>query len=184
MKNANDLLAEARSKFKDLSSEQIKIIQRFDRDNHLNGNAEATCENKLIDAILFARWFKKSFKKATVEDIKTYFVELSKRLSSNSITLKMNNIRIFYKWLYKTEEYPPVVKWMKIKSHYRKRLPSSVLTPEEIKILIEKAETPQHKAIISVLYDTGCRLGELAGMNLNEIVYVLNSINLYFDLNS
>lgn len=141
MKNANAQLAEAGSKFKGLLPEHIKSIQEFDRDNRLNGNADATCENKFLDVCLFGRWLKKPFMEATEEDIKAYFSEISKHLSSGSITLKMNNIRIFYRWIYKTEEYPPVVKWMKPKSKYNKRLPSSILTPEEIKILIDKAET-------------------------------------------
>jgi len=65
-----------------------------------------------------------------------------------------------------------VVKW--IKTGYAKsrtRLPRSILTPKEIKILINAATCVQHKAMLAVLFDTGCRLSELIGMKIEQIQY-------------
>jgi len=65
-----------------------------------------------------------------------------------------------------------IVRWLKTGfAKSKHRLPDSILTPEEIKILIDTATKIQHKAIVSVLFDTGVRLGELAGMSLNKIEY-------------
>jgi len=44
-----------------------------------------------------------------------------------------------------------------------------MLTEEEVKSLISYARTPQERALISVLYDSGCRIGELIYMRINQV---------------
>ena len=53
MKNTNEQLPEAGPKYNGLLPKQIKFIQESDRDNRLNGNADATCENKFMSVISF-----------------------------------------------------------------------------------------------------------------------------------
>jgi integrase/ribosomal protein L40E len=79
------------------------------------------------------------------------------------ITLKK-----FYKWLRKTDEYPEEVKWIKstIRNH---KFPEELLTQEEVKKLIEVAKYPRDKAFIFVLYDSGCRIGEIASLRLKDV---------------
>jgi hypothetical protein len=44
-----------------------------------------------------------------------------------------------------------------------------MLTEEEIRRMIEAAKTLRNKAIIAILYDTGCRIGELLNMRKKDV---------------
>jgi len=151
-----------------LLPEQVKVLQNYHRDNALNSLSEATCHNKMKDVTLFARAVKKPFDQVTEEDIKNYISDLSKRVRDNTLSVKKSAIKCFFKWFYKTDDYPAIVSW--IKTGYAKskhRMPESILTPDDIKSLIDSARTVQHKAIIAVLFDTGVRIGEFLNMNIN-----------------
>ena len=154
---------------KKILPEQLRILEEFDRDNKLNGLSSETCKNKLKEMLVFCSKVQKQFDKVTIEDIKNYFSEYS-YLKPSSLTVKKTLIKSFYKWKNGNEEYPELVRWIKVKySNSSDRLPESVLTPAEVKQIIDAATCIQHEALVAVLFDTGCRLGELVGMKLNEI---------------
>ncbi|MCJ7571360.1 MAG: tyrosine-type recombinase/integrase, partial [Candidatus Thermoplasmatota archaeon] len=178
MKKNNIVSAEAGNS--NLLPEQVKVLQNYHRDNVLNSLSEATCHNKMKDITLFARAVKKSFNQVTEEDIKSYLSELSKRVQDNTLSVKKSAIKSFFKWFYKTDDYPVIVRW--IKTGYAKskhRMPESILTPDDIKALINSAKTVQHKAIIAALYDTGVRIGEFLNMNINDIQYDENGAFIF-----
>jgi site-specific recombinase XerD len=85
---------------------------------------------------------------------------------SFKVTLKK-----FYKWLAGSEEYPEQVKWIKSTVKEKGKLPEELLTEDEIKALIEAAEHPRDKALVSVLYESGCRVGELASLRIKNVSF-------------
>ena len=91
MKKANFVLAEAGSS--KILPEQEKILQDYIRDSALNGLSKATCHCKYKDLNLFARAVKKPFDKVTVEDIKNYIINISKRLNDNTLSIKKSAIK-------------------------------------------------------------------------------------------
>ena len=73
-----------------------------------------------------------------------------------------STLRRFYKWLSNSEEYPEEVKWIKLKiKNGNHKLPEELLNEEDIKAMIEKADSLRDKALISVLYESGGRIGEI-----------------------
>ena len=81
-------------------------------------------------------------------------------------------IRKFYTWLRGSNEYPPEVAWMKVHTKIRNaKTPEDMLTEEEVKRLIEYARTIQEKAFISTLYESGCRIGELIYIKINQVKF-------------
>lgn len=81
-------------------------------------------------------------------------------------------IRKFYTWLRGTKEYPPEVAWMKVHTKIRNaKTHEDMLTEEEVKKLIEHARTVQERAIISTLYESGCRIGELIYIKINQVKF-------------
>lgn len=82
-------------------------------------------------------------------------------------------IKKFWKWLKNCEEgYPPEVRWVKATlKHHQKKLPDEILTPAEIQRLIGSARTVRDKALISVLYESGCRIGELMGLKIKHVQF-------------
>jgi len=164
----------AEARFKGLLPEQIEVLLKYDRDNSLKNLAESTCFNKTETIKLFSRQIKKPYDKITEEDIKEYILSISKRVKPNTLSMIKSYIKSFFKWYYK-DENPEIVRWLKTGfAKSKHRLPDSILTPAEIKILIDTATKIQHKALVAVLFDSGARLGEIAGMNLNQIEFDKN----------
>jgi len=79
-------------------------------------------------------------------------------------------LKRFYLWLRGKEDYPKEVKWIKttVKNSNHK-LPEELLTEEEILKMIETADHPRDKALISTLYESGCRIGELLALSLKHV---------------
>jgi len=78
----------------------------------------------------------------------------------------------FYKWLRATEEYPPEVRW--IRANMRgaaRKLPEEMLTEEEIAQLMRTADNARDRAIVMVLYESGCRIGEVGQLRIRNVEF-------------
>jgi len=79
-------------------------------------------------------------------------------------------LKRFFKWLRQSEVYPPEVSWLR--SNMRKSrcsLPNDILTQEEVRDMIAAARSSRDKALIAVLYESGCRIGELLGVRMRNV---------------
>ena len=84
-------------------------------------------------------------------------------------------LKKFYKWLKgDNKTYPEEVSWITTNiKRSQMRLPSEegLLTEDEIKRLVSCTDTPRDKAMVSVLYESGCRIGEIMSCRLNSITF-------------
>jgi len=85
-------------------------------------------------------------------------------------------LKRFYIWLYDNGKLPEdykIEKIRKIKGGTGKttKTAEQLLSQEEVKRMIEETPTSRDRALIAVLYDSGCRVGELATMNWNQVKY-------------
>ena len=53
----------------------------------------------------------------------------------------------------------------------RRKLPEDILSQDEIVSLLEATIRIRDKAIISVLYESGCRVGELVGLRIKDVIF-------------
>ncbi|MDP2750102.1 MAG: tyrosine-type recombinase/integrase, partial [Nanoarchaeota archaeon] len=78
------------------------------------------------------------------------------------------------KWVKGTECYPDEVKWIKTRIKRNEiRLPSEgdLMTEDDVAKIIEAAEHPRDKALISLIYESGCRIGEIASLQIKNIEF-------------
>jgi integrase/ribosomal protein L40E len=121
-----------------------------------------------------SRILKKDFNNASKEDIIQLAVTLNetKKATWTKVTYK-KMLKRFYKWLKNTgDEYPEEVKWLKAgMKKSERRLPSNqdLITEKEIEKLVDTAESSRDKAFISILYETGSRIGEIGSLQLKNI---------------
>ncbi|MBT7496896.1 tyrosine-type recombinase/integrase, partial [Candidatus Woesearchaeota archaeon] len=109
-----------------------------------------------------------------IEDLKRFVGEIQQREDYSPWTKQLYKVtlRKFYKWMKQTEEYPPEVSWIKINvSKSEKKLPSEgeLLTENEVRQLINSTNNLRDKALISVLYESGCRVGEIGTMRIKNV---------------
>jgi site-specific recombinase XerD/ribosomal protein L40E len=128
---------------------------------------------KYLDTIeRIARILKKPFKEATKDDITRLVREIEEREYTDWTKHDYKIIlKIFYRWLKKTEEYPEEVKWIKPRAKKGKLLPEEILTEDEVKKLAETATNLRDRAFILVLYESGCRIGEILSLRIHNVQF-------------
>jgi site-specific recombinase XerD len=111
-------------------------------------------------------------------DIREYLGHLQRRgLASTSLELKLHGLRTFFDFL----KLGGVVNFVaprvtSTRQRHRKlpRFPSI----EEVGKLIEAAESPRDRAMLEILYATGCRRAEVLGMRCEDVDFSGRSIRV------
>jgi len=135
---------------------------------------------RCIIAILQAKKVvRKPFKECNKDDIQHYinYLEDSGYRPSTLLTYK-SIIKKFFKVVYGNNEYyPDAVRWIKLKVSKDKQREEErlsydqFLTEDEVRLLIDTANTIQKKAFIAVGYETGARPEELLNIRIKDILF-------------
>lgn len=119
---------------------------------------------------MIARFLKKNFPQVTKEDLKELVrkIELKDYSEWTKLGYKIT-LKKFYQWFEGIEEgYPEKVSWIKTGIKKNREKLSNLPTQEEIEKLINAACTVRDKALVSALYESGCRIGELLNIRLKD----------------
>jgi len=164
-----------------ISKHNKKIIDKFKNTCIIEGVGKARIQRYLYDLIKIGEFFgKKNFEEATKEDIENvmnHFVNSGNKLtekpySQRTIEDFKKTLKRFFKWLRGIDTMPPEVSWLKCNGNATKlKTPEELLTPEEIKKMISVATSTMERAFVSLLYETGCRIGEIANIRLKDIEF-------------
>jgi len=151
---------------------KIKILE-FYRECLSQGLSQARIIKYLDTIERIARLLGKLFEDATKDDI----AELVQRIEGNNYSEWTKHdykliLKRFYKWLKKTDDYPEEVKWIQTRIRRNNNLlPEEILTEDEVKKLAEHAKNPRDKAFILVLYESGCRIGEILSLRIRNVQF-------------
>jgi site-specific recombinase XerD len=161
-----------RVKSSSLSTKNKEAILKFKDECLLELSAGRTLRY-VQNLVKLAKWLGKDFTDVNKDDIKA----LVRKINSKGYTewtkqFYRVTLRKFYRWLRGSEGYPPEVSWLKttIKSNNR-QLPEDMLSQADVKRLILAAQHPRDRAMIAVLYETGCRVGELLALKIRNIEF-------------
>jgi site-specific recombinase XerD len=157
---------------KELSKQDKEALVKFHEDLILEGLSLGRIIRHLHNLILISKWLGKDFNSATADDIKVVATKIEKdeHYSDWSKYGFKITIRKFYKWLKNSKEYPPEVSWMKVRiKENNLKLPEELLTEEDIKKMVEITKDPMERAFVSVLYESGCRIGEILTLRIKDV---------------
>jgi integrase len=155
-----------------ISVEDKQLLSEFHKECTINGLSKARI-SKYFDVLgRIALWFNKPFQKVIKEDI----MNLIQRVESSDYSEWTKHdykviLKIFYRWLKRTEDYPEEVKWIKASFRSSSILPEEILTEDDIKKLVESAFSLRDKAFILVLYESGCRIGEILSLRIRNVQF-------------
>ncbi len=123
----------------------------------------------------FARFYYQDFAKLDKQHIEAYALHLQQQ-KYTLWTLHTNRIciRRFYKWLLGNDEYyPEQVKWIPGSvpyTHLPQPNPGDMLTEQEIETLLDHTINARDKAFLSILAETGARIGEVGTLQIKDII--------------
>lgn len=116
--------------------------------------------------------FHKDFIAATRSDLEGLLRIIERREYSEwtkrdfRVTLKK-----FYRWLRGGDEDPPETAWIRCRGQNSNHmLPEELLTEDDVSRLIDACGNPRDKAFVAVLYESGCRIGEMASLKIKHVV--------------
>lgn len=133
----------------------------------LEGLSKYTLEGYELELRSLAKHIQKPVAEITPNDLREYLSHYE-YLKPGSLARKVSVLRTFFAWLV-DEEIIPRDLARKIKPpKVGKSLPKA-LTIEELEILREHCKTPRQRALLEVLYSTGCRLAEIQQLNRDDI---------------
>ena len=138
------------------------MLEELERRNY----AQTTTNVYLQTVEDFARYFKRPPDQLGPEHIREYQAYLfrERKLAAHTVTQRLAALRFFF---IQTMKKP----WSVADTPYPKKaryLPS-ILSPEEVALLIDSAQTRFHRIVLMTLYGTGVRRTELARLQLADI---------------
>lgn len=144
-------------------------INLFIAGKQLEGLSKITLDGYKIHLRIFSENVKKRVEDITTADIRVYLGRYQHQKIS-TISTKLSTLKSFFSWL-TSEEIIQRDPSMKIKPPKKeKRLPKA-LSIEELEMLRESCQNIRQRAMLEILYATGCRLSEVHGLSREDIDY-------------
>lgn len=158
----------------DLSEENKKLIMQFHDNCFTESLSLSKIERYLYDLFHYAIMLNKNLMDATREDIKSIVAQIEKKeWSPHTKHAFKVMIRKFYKSMEGIDEkgvYPERVKWLhsNVKNSQLKSS-EDLITESDVKKMISFSLNCRDKALISTLYESGCRISELGLIKFKDI---------------
>lgn len=157
-----------------ISEENKKLICKFKDFSFSSGVTTGRIVRYLFDLRTMAQLLNKNFEESNREDIEVLVgkLERSDRYFRFTVRDLKLTLRKFYKWLRNTDKFPEEVKWYKTHIKYDGITnPEDILTDEEVQKIINCSTNPRDRAFISMLYESGCRIGEILLLRMNQVKF-------------
>ena len=150
-----------------------ELILDYKRDQVFNDLSEATLLRNTQRLKIVAEQADKPFDEMDKLDVKDLIAWIHDQDYTNeTVDTYKNVVKSFWGWLKNADrgEAPEEVKWIKLSNgNSNGTLPKDLLTKDEIEAQISAAKNPRDKALISMLYETGARIGELIDLTVGDI---------------
>lgn len=133
------------------------------------GLSDSSLESYGRTLIRFADYMRRDVEDIAAMDIRMYLANYAKTgIKNSTVATETDILRGFFNWL-ESEEYIQKSPMKKIKSPKVEKRIRKALTKEEFEILRTGAKTLRQKALLELLYSTGCRLEEVENMKKSDI---------------
>lgn len=161
-----------RLKHSKIGQKNKDAILNFYKDCLPRGLSKARILKYLCTLETISKLYTKAFETSTKNDIAELVRKIEERDYSDWTKHDFKVvIKIFFRWLRKTDDYPDEVKWIKARVKNGHLLPEEILTEDEVKKLVDCATNLRDKAFILVLYESGCRIGEILSLRIRNVQF-------------
>ncbi len=152
--------------------ENKKVICEFAKARLAKGSSRLRVVKCIYGMRFFSHWLKKPFAEATKDDLIALVGELETKPYAEYSKYDFKVIlKMFYKWLKgNDEEFPVEIKWLKPRlKNTAHKLPEELLTEEDVLKIAKATNNARDKALVMVLYESGCRIGELLSLKVKNV---------------
>ena len=158
-----------------------KRIWQYLGAKRIDGLSPRTLANYKYTLEMFMDRVKKPVSRITTDDIRTYITYLSETrgLKETSLQSHINVLRAFFIWLLIEEKIKknPMLKIHSLK--FDKKSARQALSAEELERFRDACENYRDKALVEFLVSSGCRLSEVAGLNMAALNFAERSVTVH-----
>jgi site-specific recombinase XerD len=155
---------------KNLDEVNARHLERYARHLELKNLRPRSIKTKVVRVHLFLQSI--NFKDAvltTRDEVEDYLLAKRKACSEATVWGYMLDLRLFIRFI--TPEKESELFQVKMRRP-RPTLPTDqVLTREDIQRLVNGCNTQRDRALVMIFWDSGCRLSEIASLNLHSIKF-------------
>ncbi len=156
--------------------ENRKLVEAHLKAMKTDGARESTRDMVARALAYLDAHLNKPFTEATREDLEAYLADMTiaggpyKGQPVKEATRILNKvvIKTFYRHRL-PDLFPKVAAWINGGYTGKERVADDILTPEEIRKLVENATTQRDQALLAALYDGGMRIGEFLALRVGDI---------------
>jgi len=149
----------------DVSSENIKLINKFKNELNIEGYSEKTIDMYSMYINLFSKFIKKDLMIINSDDVVEYlsYLKTEKKVKGSTMNLVLSAIKHFYSNFLKKDLD------LNIKLPKKGNKIPVVLTSKEIIELINSIDNLRDKLITQFIFSTGVRISECMVMKINNL---------------
>ena len=162
------------------NQELPNVVKMFIACKAVEGFSKGTLYNYTKHLTNFFFIIQKSPEQVTANDVRVYLYKYQqeRNISSRSLDKIRSCLASFYSWMY-IEGYiekNPMIAVNKIKYEKKSKQPC---TQTDLEYLRMACETLKQRAILEMLYSTGCRVGELVILKKSDIDWQEKTVQLF-----
>ncbi len=155
-------------------TEKVKLFLSAKK---LEGLSPKTLYGYQIELRIFGKYIQKPIDKSTTNDIRNFLGQFPK-LKLSSIARKLSVLKSFFGWL-TDEEILARDPSRRIKLPKKEHRLPKALNIEELEMVKEACKTLRERALIEVMYSTGCRLSEVQQLTRQDIDWQNQSAKVF-----
>lgn len=170
-----------------ITAEDAKLIKQYLSEASAETGISGCRKYKIAIQLVGLRRFLPPFREAVAPDLFEAIEQIkiakkgdgSSMFKPNTVSDMIRFLRRFYLWMIENDysRIPEDKVRKKIKPPAYERMTKTaeqLLEEDEIRALIEAARTPRDRALVAVLYESGCRIGEMAALTWSDVRFTEN----------
>ena len=158
---------------RNITESDINVLWQYYRKSINDGLKERTIDNHIKETIYLLEFVKKPLHDITKEDVENYVFNIENRVRDGEIEKSTaTQQKIKFKQLLRGIGKADIVDWIKTKNVKSKpKNKDDLLTMAEIELMVNTCTQLRDRVIIALLYDSGCRVGELCNLNISDVEF-------------
>lgn len=145
------------------------LIFRYLQHLKTDSKSQKTIDNRRNILIPFFRKVNKEPQEVTLQDIERYLFERAIEVKPSTLQIEKQALRGFFRYCYEYCEMDIKFRWEIIQRKKVKPPKIATFTPDEVTAVISKCKELQDKLIISLMFETGMRIGEVLSLKILDI---------------
>ncbi len=146
-------------------------LEAYLHDLELRQLRDATLRHKIWRVFpLLQRVQFKDLKQITRMEIEEFFIYRKRYKSPVTVQGDILELKLFFRWLL-PDNVDELFQNIKMKRSRRKLPVEHLITREDIKTLVQTCDNQRDRALIMLLWDSGCRISEVLSLNVGHVQF-------------